>query len=277
MSSKRLLEIYAHLYKEFIYVRRYYSILIMVFIMPYIMAVISSLLGFAAYIMVGESAYEKFTSTTGEEDVFTYFLIGIGLFVPSTLIISLTSQLTASEMERGTLEYIFLSPISRILATITFPIPWMISIIAVSILSYMPFFVLKFGFPFSIEMIQGYVATLIGLTPLLGIGLLAATLTLKIKEYWVVGNLLQGIILFFSGFTYPITILPYWMQLLSMVLPTSHAVELIRDVIERHVSLIMSGRLPILLFMVPLYLLPAMVSYKYVLRRGELTGELYKY
>ena len=271
-----LVETLAHFYRELKYVSRTPSWIVVFALLPYVMAAISYLMGLAASSLAGELAFALFEETTGARDPLVYFLVGYGVMMPSFLVISVASQCIGAELYRGTLEHLFSSPINRVLYAVVDPLPWVGVALAALCASYAPILVYWKGLSFALDFLQALLVALVGLLPLVGIGLMSAVLTIKTREYWVASNFLQGVVTLFSGFAYPLSVLPSWMRVVSLFLPTSHAVELIREILEEGASLLPNWRLPVLLLMAPAYVSAGALAFKLVVERGERSGELYR-
>jgi len=264
-----LLEISAHMYKEIKYIMRDPAWLIVFSIFPYIMAAISYLMGIASS-YISPDAFSEFQRNTGSENVLLYFLTGYGIMFPSFLVVSVASENTGAEIAGGTLEQVFVSPARRELFLLFSSFPYVMVAMLGLIISYAPLMLMNISLP---DFIIAILMVFIGLLPLLGLGIMASNLTIKVKEYWSAANFLQAFLTLFSGFAYPISVLPEWMRLVSYILPTSHAVELVRRVIEAHS--ISYGNLYSIALMAIAYILAGVISFKLVEREGERSGSIY--
>jgi len=64
-----------------------------------------------------------------------------------------------------------------------------------------------------------------------GIGIAFASLVLRFKEANAMVFLVRGVFMIFCGITYPIAVLPAWMQGVASVLPLTYAIRDIRAVL----------------------------------------------
>jgi len=266
---RALLEISAHMYKEIKYIAREPAWLIMFSIFPYVMAAISYLMGIASS-YISPDAFSEFQRNTGSSDALLYFLTGYGIMFPSFLVVSVASENTGAEMAGGTLEQVFVSPARRELFLLFSSFPYVLVAMLSLMVSYAPLILTGISIAdFFIAMIMVF----IGLLPLVGLGIIASNLTIKVKEYWSAANFLQALLTLFSGFAYPISLLPEWMRLVSYILPTSYAVELVRSFIEAH-SISYSSLYSIALMAIA-YITAGLVSLRLVEREGERSGSIY--
>jgi ABC-2 type transport system permease protein len=61
-----------------------------------------------------------------------------------------------------------------------------------------------------------------------GLGLITGALGLRVRETAVLGNIIFGLLLIFTGANVPIAELPGWMQAISDVVPLTHGIEAAR-------------------------------------------------
>ena len=61
-----------------------------------------------------------------------------------------------------------------------------------------------------------------------GLGLINGALGLRVREVSVLGNIIFGLLLIFTGANVPIDQLPGWMQAISAVVPLTHGIEAAR-------------------------------------------------
>ena len=264
-----LLEISAHIYKEIKYIVRDPAWLIVFSIFPYVMAAMSYLMGIASS-YISPDAFSEFQKNTGSSNVLLYFLTGYGIMFPSFLVVSVASENTGAEMASGTLEQVFVSQARRELFILFSSFPYVLVAMLGLIISYAPIILMGVSI---LDFLVTMVMVFVGLLPLLGLGILASNLTIKVKEYWSAANFLQAVLTLFSGFAYPISFLPEWMRLVSYILPTSYAVELVRKFIEAH-SISYSGLYGIA-FMAIAYITAGILSFRLVEKEGERSGSIY--
>ena len=133
------------------------------------------------------------------------------------------------ERWEGTIEYTFMAPIRRIthlFGTCLFAILYglvrtIVVLIAVA---------LFFDLPLQQANLLGALAAVVAAGPaFMGLGLMAAVLPLLSPERGTQAtHIIQGVILLVSGIYYPVSVLPGWLQPLSLVSPGTYALEAAR-------------------------------------------------
>jgi ABC-2 type transport system permease protein len=75
-------------------------------------------------------------------------------------------------------------------------------------------------------------ATMVSAFSCTGLGLVTAGLGLIVRETGVLCNIIFGVLLIFSGANIPIDQLPGWMQAISEVMPFTHGIEAVRQLVD---------------------------------------------
>jgi ABC-2 type transport system permease protein len=173
------------------------------------------------------------------------------------------------ERWEGTIEYTFMAPIRRIthlFGTCLFAILYglvrtIVDLIAVALF-------------FDLPLQQ---ANLLAAGPaFMGLGLIAAVLPLLSPERGTQAtHIIQGVILLVSGIYYPVSVLPGWLQPLSLVSPGTYALEAARAALLKGAKV--AELLPDLLLLlglgailIPLGLWIFSVAERYAMRTGKL-------
>jgi len=90
---------------------------------------------------------------------------------------------------------------------------------------------MNFGVQLASGKVGVAVAVLLVLIPTIhGIGIAFASLVLRFKEANAMVFLVRGVFMIFCGITYPIAVLPAWMQGVASALPLTHAIRDFRAV-----------------------------------------------
>ena len=162
--------------------------------------------------------------------VTTVLLIGAVIWAYLGIIFEVLTETVAWERWEGTIEYTFMAPLAR---------PVHLAGMGLFAIAYgLVRAVLLFGvvaFFFDLEMPQAdFVATLVILgvasISFVGIGMMTAVLPLISPEKGTqLGFIAQGILLVVSGVYYDVSVLPGWMQAVSVVSPATYALDGIRD------------------------------------------------
>jgi ABC-2 type transport system permease protein len=162
--------------------------------------------------------------------VTTVLLIGAVIWAYLGIIFEVLTETVAWERWEGTIEYTFMAPLAR---------PVHLAGMGLFAIVYgLVRAVLLFGvvaFFFELEMPQAdFVAALLILgvasISFVGIGMMTAVLPLISPEKGTqLGFIAQGILLVVSGVYYDVSVLPGWMQAVSVVSPATYALDGIRD------------------------------------------------
>ena len=162
--------------------------------------------------------------------VTTVLLIGAVIWAYLGIIFEVLTETVAWERWEGTIEYTFMAPLAR---------PVHLAGMGLFAIAYgLVRAVLLFGvvaFFFDLDMPQAdFVAALVILgvasISFVGIGMMTAVLPLISPEKGTqLGFIAQGILLVVSGVYYDVSVLPGWMQAVSVVSPATYALDGIRD------------------------------------------------
>ncbi|MGH3006388.1 MAG: ABC transporter permease [Gaiellaceae bacterium] len=162
--------------------------------------------------------------------VTTVLLIGAVIWAYLGIIFEVLTETVAWERWEGTIEYTFMAPLAR---------PVHLAGMGLFAIAYgLVRAVLLFGvvaFFFELEMPQAdFVAALVVLgvasVSFVGIGMMTAVLPLISPEKGTqLGFIAQGVLLVVSGVYYDVSVLPGWMQAVSVISPATYALDGIRD------------------------------------------------
>ena len=230
-----LLGVYAVYVKEMKLWLRYPTWILTFIAMPYMVTGLFSGIG---YVIGGANAIKNFMENTGTSEFFLFSLVGSSLFMISTIIMEDVGSSIRSEQLRGTFELHYLTPMSTALIWTAHILPHgTISLITIAG-TLIPALVFSENLSL-LGIVETFFILILALIPLFGISLVIAALTVRFKEPWAVVQVIRAFISVASGFFYPIYVLPRWLQLFSLILPTTQAVELIRSILvyTRHLTL----------------------------------------
>jgi ABC-2 type transport system permease protein len=171
----------------------------------------------------------------GELDVArqtTILLIGAVIWAYLGIIFEFLTETVAWERWEGTIEYTFMAPLSRpmyLLGTGVFAVIYGV-VRAMLLFGVVALF-------FDLEMpnanfVSALVLLGIASISFTGIGMMTAVLPLISPEKGAqLGFVAQGMLLVVSGVYYPTSVLPEWMQWVSVISPATYALDGIRDAI----------------------------------------------
>lgn len=160
-------------------------------------------------------------------------VIGVVLQIGTTFA---TAMSLVRERERGTLEQLLVSPLSRWGLMLGKLVPYLIisSVMSVGLFSIMHWL---FDVPIAGSVAALAVSTLLYIFALLSLGLLISTRAQNQMQALQMSMTLIMPSVFFSGFIFPRETMPWIFQALGSLLPTTYFIELSRAIILRGASL----------------------------------------
>jgi ABC-2 type transport system permease protein len=178
---------------------------------------------------------EGVEATGGQIDVertTTILLIGAVIWAYLGIIFEFLTETVAWERWEGTIEYTFMAPLSRpmyLLGTGVF------AVIYGTVRAMLLFGVVALFFDLEMpnaNFVSALVLLGIASISFTGIGMMTAVLPLISPEKGAqLGFVAQGMLLVVSGVYYPTSVLPEWMQWVSVISPATYALDGIRDAI----------------------------------------------
>lgn len=197
-----------------------------------------------------------------------YMLIGSILWGYLSILFEIVAETVAWERWEETIEYTFMSPISR--ATHLLSVCWYSVLYGLLRSALILFFVSWF---FRLDLSNANLAAAggvlaVGSLSFIGLGMIAAILPLISPEKGVqVVHIFQALLLMFSGVYYEVEVLPLWMQKVAWFSPATYALKGMREAIleGKPFSALNSYTLPLLLM--GIVMLPAGIT---VFRKMEI-------
>lgn len=170
----------------------------------------------------------KVTATLGTGTVFTYFYWGfIFLIVFSTAIWGI-GQTIRTEQLQGTIEQLFLAPVSRI--TLISGRFARIFLTDMGIVAYITI-LLEF-FTHETIVVQNILALILAFAlaelAVLGFGLFFAAITFRVKSFNLLSNLTQFAVIGLCGIFFPLSALPSQVRTVSLLIPFTYLADLMR-------------------------------------------------
>lgn len=246
------------------------------FIMQGTGVLFTSTLFFMLARMIGDQKLASLESYGG--DYFSFLLIGVAV----TDYLSLSTSSFAAEIRSGqtvgTLESLLVSPTS--IMTILFS-SYLYKLLSTSF-RLLFYFLLGF-FVFQVRFQPGSVvalvlAFLLLLLPFIGIGLLSAAFIIVLKQGSPVSFLLNVSSGLLGGAMYPVAVLPDWLQPVSKILPITHGLEALRQVLLNGAGVRdISAELFILAVFSVVFLAGGVISILFAVRIAKKEGSLLHY
>lgn len=159
-----------------------------------------------------------------------YFVPGLVVILLTTVAIQQTANSLVKEKEQGTYEQLIVSPIHKIELMVGKIAPWaVVSALEVIVISLIG--ILAFHIPFRGSVALFALGTLLYVVCCLGVGLLISAIAPTLDSANLVAGLvgiLPGFML--SGFIYPLSSLPPFLQLVSFIFPTRYFMTITRTI-----------------------------------------------
>lgn len=225
----------------------------------------------------GSNAATYFEARTGTTNIIIYEILGSAVWMTSWVVVEDVGTGIRDEQMKGTLEQNFLAPVRRFTLLIGLSLTDIVitSALFLIVVSVAVAIVLPSSF---LSIIPAFAALLLGLIPLFGIGFLFAGFVVRFKEPYIFIQIVNLIFATLTGTYYPVTFLPYWVQLLSGVLPQTYVIADMRRIIIANQTLVdLYGNLFILLALALAYPVIGYAVFRKIERRASVTGEFSKY
>jgi ABC-2 type transport system permease protein len=228
--GSELRAVWAIAHKEWVIFRRYPSWVLAVFIWPVLFPF--------GYIFTAKAlggpdgaALDTFRSLTGTADYVGFIVVGSVLWMWLNMTLWDVGMYLRSEQMHGTLESNWLCPTWRVSLMLGGALmKLLISLLFLSVS------LLEFWLIFGVRVASGNVGLallvlLLVIPTIHGIGIAFASLVLRFKEANAMVFLVRGVFMIFCGISYPIAVLPAWMQGVAAALPLTYAIRDIRAVV----------------------------------------------
>lgn len=267
---------FAVLRKEWIVLRRYPTWVLAVLIWP---ALFPSMYVFMARALSGPDgqAVAAFSNVSGTEDYVGYLLFGTTLWMILNMALWNLGSHLRMEQIRGTLEATWTTPASRT--------SMLLGASGMQLMQSTVFLVLTllivrfvYGFQWHGHPLHLLGLLVLSLLPVIGLGIFFASLVLWLKEINSMVFLVRGIFMVFAGMTYPIEVLPAWMQSVSAALPLTYAIRAMRAVGLTGAGWadVRQDALALAAFSV-IFIAVGLISFRLVERQGQRAGTLSHY
>ena len=213
--------------KEWIIFRRYPSWIIAMFVWPVIFPAVYI---FTARALAGPNGAGMaiFNQTAGTADYLGYIAIGTIVWMWQNVVLWNVGFALREEQLRGTLETNWLSPTWRysfLLGSSVTQLVTMCVFLTVSALEFWLFFGVRYNGNLGLVLL----VILAAIPSIYGLGIAFASLVVTAKEAHTFVFLIRGMIMIFCGITYPLSVMPGWMQGVSRWLPQTYVIAAMRQ------------------------------------------------
>lgn len=262
--------------REWTIFTRYPSWIIALFIWPLIFPMMYIL---TARALAGPdgSGLAIFMEITGARDFIGYIVIGTTVWMWQNIVLWDVGFALRNEQMRGTLESNWLSPTWRFSYLLGHTGPQI-----VSMLMFIAVTALEFGLIFGVRL-NGSVwmillMMLAAIPSIYGLGFAFASLIITVKEANAFVFLVRGLVMIFCGITFPISLLPGWMQSIAQWLPQTYLIHGMRAAAFSNAGIteLLPDLIPLLSFGA-FWLLIGYFTFLWMERRARRTGAIGQY
>jgi ABC-2 type transport system permease protein len=226
---------------------------------------------------VDGSGLAQFQANTGLADYIGYIAIGTTIWMWQNVVLWNVGFALRNEQMRGTLESSWLSPTWRFAYLLGSSIPQLVSMLMFLLISGLEFAFL-FGVHFGGSLWLSLLVILVSIPSIYGLGFAFASVVITAREAHAFVFLVRGLVMIFCGVTYPIAMLPGWMQAVTQWLPQTYMIHAMRLAALTPVTLsdLMPDLGPLALFGL-FWLVAGYVMFNIMERRARQTGAIGQY
>lgn len=222
-----------------------------------------------------QSAADAFTQRSGTASVPGFIYLGWAVYMWITTTVWGPGSTLRKERMQGSLESLFLTPVSRF--TLLFApsaaqlIPAAMEFTAVGLMLR-----LVFGVPLGPgQILAGLLVVAASIPVLFALGALVGVSVMRIRDSSGLNSALRGLIALLCGITYPIAVLPAWIQPIGHALPITTVLDTLRSAVLNRSALGEVGSRALLLLAVGALLSAAALALlRMTLRSVRRTGRL---
>jgi ABC-2 type transport system permease protein len=264
------------MWREWVIFTRYPSWIIAMFIWPLIFPMLYIL---TARALAGPdgTGMAVFMATTGATDFIGYIVIGTTVWMWQNIVLWDVGFALRNEQMRGTLESNWLSPTWRFSYLLGHTGPQI-----VSMLMFITITAIEFGLLFGIQLngsIWMILLMMLAAVPAIyGLGFAFASLVITVKEANAFVFLIRGLVMIFCGITFPVSLLPGWMQSIAKWLPQTYLINGMRSAAFSNAGIreLAPDLIPLLLFGT-FWLVVGYFTFLWMERRARRTGAIGQY
>lgn len=262
--------------KEWLYFVRYPSWMISLIIWPLIFP-LAYIMGARALSGPDGSGLAVFAARTGISDYMGYIAVGTTVWMWQNVVLWGVGFALRNEQMHGTLESNWMTP--------TWRFTFLLGPSAIHMVNMMVFLIvsaLEFGLFFGVRLNGNPLLVLllivVCMPSIYGLGMAFASLVITAKEAHNFVFLVRGFVMIFCGVTFPISVLPGWMQAFAAVLPQTYMMHGMRIAALANASF--QDLLPDMVALVgfgAFWLVTGYLVFNWMERRARQTGAIGQY
>jgi ABC-2 type transport system permease protein len=198
----------------------------------------------ASYVLMGQAfsgsdarSIAAFAERSGTAEVAGFVFVGFAMYMWLSTILWGPGTALRTEQMRGSLEAVFLTPTSRLVALFGPPAAALPTLVITFVVMGAAMWLI-FGVALPLDgVLRSLVVVAFALPALYAIGALFAAGVLRFGEISPIVQLIRGVFVLACGITFPVLMLPGWAQTLAWLLPPTYIVQDIRAVLLRGLGL----------------------------------------
>lgn len=180
---------------------------------------------FAGPDQTGVAVFASFTGTT---NYVGFIALGSLLYMWINWVLWSFGSFLRKEQVRGTLESNWLAPMPRVLLLAGAGVTSCIQQGFILVISLLVFY-LVLGIKMMGDPLQVLLVFILTVPTVYGLGFLFASLVIWAKEVNVMVVLVRGVIMIFCGISFPLAVMPDWMQTIAKFIPMTYAIRAFRS------------------------------------------------
>jgi ABC-2 type transport system permease protein len=198
----------------------------------------------ASYVLMGQAfsgsdprSIAAFAERSGTTQFAGFVFVGFAMYMWLSTILWGPGTALRTEQMRGSLEAVFLTPTSRLVALFGPPAAALPTLVITFVVMGVAMWLI-FGVALPLDgVLRSLVVVAFALPSLYAIGSLFAAGVLRFGEIGPIVQLIRGLFVLTCGITFPVLMLPGWAQTIAWVLPPTYIVQDIRAVLLRGLGL----------------------------------------
>ena len=198
----------------------------------------------ASFVLMGQAfsgsdarSIAAFAERSGTAEVAGFVFVGFAMYMWLSTILWGPGTALRTEQMRGSLEAVFLTPTSRLVALFGPPAAALPTLVITFVVMGTAMWLI-FGVALPLDgVLRALVVVVFALPALYAIGALFAAGVLRFGEISPVVQLVRGLLVLLCGITFPVLMLPGWAQTVAWLLPPTYIVQDIRAVLLRGLGL----------------------------------------
>lgn len=239
----------------------------------------------ASYVLMGQAfsgsdarSIAAFAERSGTVEVAGFVFVGFAMYMWLSTILWGPGTALRTEQVRGSLEAVFLTPTSRLVALFGPPAAALPTLVITFVVMGVAMWLL-FGVALPLDgVLRALVVIALALPAMYAIGTLFAAGVLRFGEIGPIVQLVRGLFVLACGITFPVLMLPGWAQAVASVLPPTYIVQDVRAVLLRGLGLSdVAGDLAITLGLTAVFAALAIVTFRMLERGARQSGMLGRY